>query len=79
MRFAAPRSRRSKSGSTAEQIGLQEGDVITGFGDQAIDSSDALVAAVRSIEPGQQRDHHLRPRSGDTKTVEATLEAAPTN
>lgn len=67
-----------EAGSTAEQIGLQQGDVITGFGDQAIDSSDALVAAVRSIEPGQSVTITYV-RSGDTKTANATLEAAPTN
>jgi putative serine protease PepD len=65
-----------EAGSTAEQVGLQEGDVITGFGDQSIDSSDALVAAVRSIEPGKSVTITYV-RGGDTKTVDATLEAAP--
>jgi putative serine protease PepD len=41
-------------GSPAAAAGLKSGDVITGFGDQPIDSADALVAAVRSQQPGDQ-------------------------
>jgi putative serine protease PepD len=64
-------------GSTAESIDLQEGDVITAFGTQAIDSADSIVAAVRSAEPGTTvRVTFVR--DGDTQTVDATLEAAPT-
>ena len=67
-----------ESGTTAEEMGLQKGDVITGFDSQAIDSSDSLVAAVRSVEPGS----HVTVtyvRGGDTNTAEATLDAAPTS
>ena len=65
-----------ESGSTAEEIGLEEGDVITGFGEQAIDSSEAIIAAVRSVEPGTTVNVTFV-RDGDTQTVEATMEAAP--
>jgi putative serine protease PepD len=63
-------------GSTAEDIGLEEGDVITGFGTQSIDSSEAIIAAVRSVEPGTTVNITFV-RDGDTQNVEATLQAAP--
>jgi putative serine protease PepD len=64
-------------GSTADDIGLEVDDVITGFDTQAIDSADSLVAAVRSAEPGTTVTITVV-RGGDTKTVEATLEADTT-
>lgn len=64
-------------GSTAEEIGLQVDDVITGFGAQAIDSSDAVVAAVRSAEPGTTVTITVD-RGGDTQSIEATLVAETT-
>ena len=67
-----------ESGSTADEIGLQEGDVITGFGSQSIDSSGALVAAVRSAEPGTKVTITYV-RDGDTNSAQATLETAPTS
>jgi putative serine protease PepD len=39
-------------GGPAQQAGLQPGDVITKLDDRPIDTSDALVAAVRSHAPG---------------------------
>jgi putative serine protease PepD len=63
-------------GSTAEEIGLEEGDVITGFGPQAIDSAEAIIAAVRSVEPGTTVNVTFV-RDGDTQSVDATLQAAP--
>jgi len=65
-----------EAGSTAEEIGLEEGDVVTGFGTQAIDSSESIIAAVRSVEPGTTITVTFV-RDGDTQSVEATLEAAP--
>jgi putative serine protease PepD len=61
-------------GSTAERAGLQQGDVITGFGSQSIDSSDALVAAVRSIEPGTSTTITYV-RDGNSHSEDVTLEA----
>ncbi|MCP2246288.1 S1C family serine protease [Lentzea aerocolonigenes] len=56
-------------GGAAEQAGLKENDVITKFGDRRIDSSDTLVAAVRSKAPGDKVTITL----SDNRTVEATL------
>jgi len=67
-----------ESGSTADEIGLQVDDVITGFGSQGIDSADALVAAVRSAEPGTTVPLTLV-RGGDTKTIDVTLAADQTS
>ncbi|WP_408005275.1 S1C family serine protease [Saccharothrix espanaensis] len=60
-------------GGAAEQAGLKAGDVITKFGDRAIDSSDAVVAAVRSRAPGEKVQLTL---SGG-RTVEVTLGSQP--
>ena len=67
-----------ESGSAADKAGLAEGDVITEFGDQSIDSPDALVAAVRSIEPGTQVSITYV-RDGQTHTVDAEMGTAPTS
>jgi putative serine protease PepD len=53
----------------AQKAGLKEGDIITKFGDRRIDSSDTLVAAVRSKAPGDKVTITL----SDNRTVEATL------
>ena len=60
------------SGSPAAAAGLRTGDVITGFGDQKIESSEALVAAVRSGAPGQQVSVTYV-RDGQTTTTTVTL------
>ena len=51
-----------ESGSTAADAGLQAGDIVTGFDGQRVDSADALVAAVRSTEPGTHVTIELRPQ-----------------
>ena len=48
-------------GSGAEAAGLQAGDVITGIGNQTVESADALIAAVRSSTPNATDPGHLRP------------------
>ena len=65
-------------GSTADDIGLQVDDVITGFDAQGIDSSDALVAAVRSAEPGTTVTLTLV-RAGSSETLKVTLAADTTS
>ncbi|TWP49929.1 PDZ domain-containing protein [Lentzea tibetensis] len=57
------------SGGAAEKAGIKVGDVITKFGDRRIDSSDTLVAAVRSKAP----DEKVTITLSDGRTVEATL------
>ena len=59
-------------GSAAEQAGLRTGDLITKVGDRRIDSSDALVAAIRSEKPGEQVSITYT-RGGSSTTVTVTL------
>ena len=42
------------NGSTAEDAGLEKGDVITKLDDTVITSSDSLVATIRSYQPGDK-------------------------
>ncbi|HUV48508.1 MAG TPA: trypsin-like peptidase domain-containing protein [Actinomycetes bacterium] len=65
-------------GSTADDLGIEVDDVITGFDTQGIDSADALVAAVRSAEPGTTVTVTLV-RGGDTKSLDVTLAAEQTS
>ncbi|MBB5956384.1 putative serine protease PepD [Saccharothrix tamanrassetensis] len=64
--------REVTAGGAAEQAGLKAGDVITKFGDRTIDSSDALVAAVRSRAPGEKVQLTV-----DGRTVDVTLGSQP--
>ncbi|WP_433268104.1 S1C family serine protease [Actinosynnema sp. CS-041913] len=64
--------REVTAGGAAEQAGLKAGDVITKFGDRKIDSSDALVAAVRSRAPGEKVQLTV-----DDRAVEVTLGSQP--
>jgi putative serine protease PepD len=63
---------RVESGSPADKAGLQQGDVITKFGDKVINSSDDLVSAVQSGKVGDQVTVTYT-RSGDQKTATVTL------
>jgi putative serine protease PepD len=58
------------AGGAGEKAGLKTGDVITKLDDRRIDTSDALVAAVRSHAPGDKVRLEL---SNGSRTVEATL------
>lgn len=60
--------------SPAAKAGLRVGDVVTKLGDRPIDSADALVAAVRSQQPGDEVILTVE-RGGSTRTVTATLAA----
>jgi putative serine protease PepD len=57
------------AGGAADKAGLKAGDVITKFDDRTIDTSDALVAAVRSKAPNDK----VKLTIGTDKTVEVTL------
>ncbi|WP_309114923.1 trypsin-like peptidase domain-containing protein [Saccharothrix sp.] len=59
-------------GGAADQAGLKPGDVITRLGDRPIDTSDALVAAVRSRTPGEKVELTV-----GSRTVEVTLGSQP--
>ncbi|MGM1059772.1 trypsin-like peptidase domain-containing protein [Saccharothrix sp. Mg75] len=65
--------REVTAGGAAEAAGVKAGDVITRFGDRPIDSSDALVAAVRSRAPGEK----VQLTIGRDRTVEVTLGSQP--
>jgi len=56
----------------AADAGLQAGDVITKVDDRAIDSADALIAAVRSHRPGDKATLTYL-RDGETRTATVTL------
>ena len=60
-------------GGPAERAGLIAGDVVTKLNDRKIDSSDALVAAVRSHASGDRVTLTI----GDSRTVEVTLAGQP--
>jgi putative serine protease PepD len=58
-------------GSTAEEAGLEPGDVITQLGDHRIAGADSLVATIRSYRPGDRVEVTWQ-RDGDEQ--KATLE-----
>ncbi|NUS66169.1 MAG: PDZ domain-containing protein [Saccharothrix sp.] len=60
-------------GGAAAAAGVKSGDVITKFGDRPIDTSDALVAAVRSRAPGDK----VQLTIGKDRTVDVTLGSQP--
>jgi putative serine protease PepD len=60
------------SGGPADKAGIKKGDVITDLGGQRIDSSSALVAAVRSHAPGTEVSLTYL-RDGKSHTVNVTL------
>ncbi|GIJ40754.1 S1C family serine protease [Micromonospora andamanensis] len=62
-------------GSAAERAGLQQGDVITRFGDKAINDSNDLVAAVQAGKVGDQVEVTYQ-RNGAEATATVTLAEA---
>jgi putative serine protease PepD len=65
-------------GSGAEAAGLRAGDVITGIGNQTVESADALIAAVRSSTPNAATNVTYV-RNGESQTVSVTLGSATAN
>jgi putative serine protease PepD len=63
-------------GSAAAKAGLPSGVVVTKLDERVIDSPDALVAAVRSKAPGDTVTLTYSDQSGDSKTVQVTLDEA---
>jgi putative serine protease PepD len=62
------------NGSTAENAGLQKGDVVTKVDDHLITDADSLVATIRSYRPGDKVTVTYT-RDGETKTAELTLDS----
>jgi putative serine protease PepD len=63
------------AGGAAEKAGLQEGDVITKFGDATINGADDLVSAVQSRKVGDKVEVTFK-RGGNTQTATVTLAQA---
>ena len=63
-------------GSPAENVGIRPGDVVIRIGDDDIETSDDLVAAVRSHRPGDTVEVTFD-RQGDERTVSVELGARP--
>jgi putative serine protease PepD len=61
------------NGGPAASAGLPSGVVITKVDDRVIDSSEALVAAVRSMAPGDNVTLTYQDASGSSQTVQVTL------
>lgn len=61
------------AGSPAEKAGLKSGDVVTKIDDRNIDTSDTLVAAIRTRAPDEKATFTL----SDGRTVEVTLGGQP--
>ncbi len=66
------------AGGGAEAAGLQSGDVVTKVGNQTVESADALIAAIRSAQPGGTTEITYT-RGSDTETVTVTLGSADAN
>jgi putative serine protease PepD len=64
--------RQVSSGGAADKAGLQPGDVVTRLDNRVIDNQAALVAGVRSQQPGT-KVKLTYVRKGQTRTTEATL------
>lgn len=64
-----------KSEGPAAQAGLKDGDVITKFGDAAIESATQLVAVVKQEAPGSTVTVTYE-RNGETSTADVTLTSA---
>jgi putative serine protease PepD len=61
------------AGSPAEKAGLKSGDIVTKIDDRTIDSSDTLVAAIRTRAPDEKATFTLQ----GGRTVEVTLGGQP--
>ncbi|MEU4315331.1 trypsin-like peptidase domain-containing protein [Nocardia sp. NPDC024068] len=61
----------------AAEAGIPSGSIVTRLDDRTIDSGDALVAGVRSKQPGDKvKVTYTDGQGGNSKTVEVTLVAA---
>ncbi|WP_408637738.1 S1C family serine protease [Nocardia bovistercoris] len=74
----AARVLESTPDGPAAKAGIPEGAVITRLDDRPIDSGNALIAAVRSHQPGDKvKITYTDAQGNNPKTVEVTLSGAP--
>ncbi|WP_216914678.1 S1C family serine protease [Nocardia noduli] len=74
----AARVLESTADGPAAKAGIPSGAVITSLDGRVIDSGNALIAAVRSHQPGDKvKVTYTDEQGGNPKTVEVTLTAAP--
>ncbi len=66
--------REVADGSAGDEAGLEVGDVITEVGGNPVASSDALVAAIRGYQPGDEVELTYV-RDGKTETTTVTLDS----
>jgi S1-C subfamily serine protease len=64
-------------GGPAQKAGIQAGDVITGFEEETIDSSDDLGAAILARKPGDRVSVEVVHQSGSRETIAVTLGVKP--
>jgi putative serine protease PepD len=62
-----------KGGSPAEAAGLTAGTQVTKLNDQPMGSGETLLAAVQSMEPGDQVTLEVTDTSGSTRTVQVNV------
>ncbi|UUZ57896.1 PDZ domain-containing protein [Nocardioides sp. B-3] len=65
---------RVTPGSTADEGGLEAGDVIAQVDDQRITDADSLVATIRSYRPGDSVEV-TRVRDDETQSAEFVLDS----
>ncbi|HEY2998508.1 MAG TPA: PDZ domain-containing protein, partial [Acidimicrobiales bacterium] len=65
-----------EAGQPAAQAGLQQGDVITKIGDQAVTDAADLTAAIRTFKPGDKVTVTYT-RDGNEHTADVTLAELP--
>jgi putative serine protease PepD len=63
-----------RSGSGGQKAGLKKGDIIIAVDETPVASNDALVAAIRSYQPGQTVTITFQ-RDGETKRTKVTLDS----
>ncbi|HZJ05838.1 MAG TPA: trypsin-like peptidase domain-containing protein [Nocardioidaceae bacterium] len=69
-------------GSSADEAGLQSGDVVTKIDDELVTSSESLVATIRGYRPGDSVTLTVVRGGDDTATLDVTLdsdEGSPTS
>lgn len=69
-------------GSSADEAGLESGDVVTKIDDELVTSSESLVATIRGYRPGDSVTLTVVRGGDDTQTLDVTLdsdEGSPTS